>query len=53
MSPTTVSTGPPPKKMTRAQKFRKELRLLRRDGPRRYIRTLRALRRFHRSVARL
>jgi hypothetical protein len=47
-----VQTGPAPPRRTRRQKIEKELRLLKRDGLVRYVSTLRALRRFHRSVRR-
>jgi hypothetical protein len=45
-----VQTGPTP---TPTPKWRRELRILRRDGLRRYVRGAWALRRFHRSVRRL
>jgi hypothetical protein len=45
-----VYAGPSPK---RTPKWKRELRLLRRDGIVKYVRVARALRRFHRSVKRL
>lgn len=45
-----ADSGPAPQ---RSPKWKRELRLLRRDGLVKYVRTLRALRRFHRSVRRL
>jgi hypothetical protein len=50
MTIATVSgsgSGPPLKP---TPKWRRELRLLKRDGPIKYVRVLRALRRFHRAV---
>lgn len=45
----TVTQGPPLPKRTKTDKAREELRLLRRDGPIKYWRCLRALRQFRRS----
>lgn len=42
--------GPPIPPRTRRQKLAKEWRLLKRDGPIKYVRILRRLRRFHRSL---
>lgn len=44
--------GPKPV-FERTPKWKRELRLLRRDGIVKYVRTLRALRRFHRPLKRL
>lgn len=48
-----ISAGPPIKPRTRRQKLANEYHLLRRDGPVKYVRLLRALRRFNRSVRRM
>lgn len=48
-----VSQGPPLPRRSRWRKLRSELRILRRDGVRRYVRGLLSLRRFNRSVARM
>ncbi len=45
--PNSVTSGPPAKP---TPKWKRELRLLKRDGPRKWWRGLRQLRRFHRSV---
>lgn len=42
-----AQAGPLPPKTPR---WRRELRLLRRDGPMKYVRVLLALRRFHRTL---
>lgn len=49
MNGVNVSSGPPP---TLPPKWKRELRLLRRDGLVKYVRVALALRRFHRSVRR-
>jgi hypothetical protein len=46
----SVSQGPPP---TITPKWRRELRLLKRDGPVKYIRLAWKVRRFNRSVKKL
>lgn len=44
-----MQIGPVP---PREPRWRKEIRLLRRDGPVKYVQVLRSLRRFHRSLKR-